>query len=155
VLDAIRRYADEDLYLRGAITHIGFPQKPLPYHRMRRHDGRSSSSLLQLLGYAVNGVVSTSTVVPIRAVTVVGFVAAALGFLYGAANVVVKLLFPHIVPPGMASVLAIVSFFAGLQLLALGVIGEYIRKIYLQSLGRPLGFIQDRVGFPDEHAAVP
>ena len=154
-LDAIRRYADEDLYLRGAITHIGFPQKPLPYHRMRRHDGRSSSGLLHLLGYAVNGVVSTSTVVPIRAVTVVGFVAAALGFLYGAANVVVKLLFPHIVPPGMASVLAIVSFFAGLQLLALGVIGEYIRKIYLQSLGRPLGFIQDRVGFPDEHAAVP
>jgi len=155
VLDAIRRYADEDLYLRGAIAHIGFPQKPLPYHRMRRHDGRSSSSLLHLLGYAVNGVVSTSTVVPIRAVTVVGFVAAALGFLYGAANVVVKLLFPHIVPPGMASVLAIVSFFAGLQLLALGVIGEYIRKIYLQSLGRPLGFIQDRVGFPDEHAAAP
>jgi dolichol-phosphate mannosyltransferase len=82
----------------------------------------------------------------------VGFLSAAFGFLYGAMNVVIKLLFPQIVPPGLATVLAIVSFFAGVQLLALGIIGEYIRKIYLQSLGRPLGFIQDRVGFAEDDA---
>jgi len=152
VLDAIRQYADEDLYLRGAIAHIGFPQKPLPYHRMRRQGGQSSSSLSYLFGYAVNGLISTSTVVPIRAVTLVGFLSAAFGFLYGTMNVVIKLLFPQIVPPGLATVLAIVSFFAGVQLLALGIIGEYIRKIYLQSLGRPLGFVQDRVGFAEDDA---
>jgi hypothetical protein len=83
--------------------------------------------------------------VPIRAVTIAGLGMAALGFVLTATLVIAKLLMPGASPHGFTSVASLVTFFAGVQLFSLGVIGEYIRKIYVQSLHRPRGFIQDRV----------
>ncbi len=145
VVDAILRYTEDDLYVRGAVAHVGFPQVPVPYVRQRRTAGRSSMGLSGLASYALEGILST-TVVPIRIVTLAGLSLSVLGILITAGLVVSKLLLPDAAPHGFTTVAALIGFFAGAQMFALGIIGEYIRKIYIQALGRPRGFIQDRVG---------
>lgn len=147
VLDAIGRYHEDDLYLRGAVAHIGFPQKEVPFARHKRAGGRSSIGAAGLAAYAINGLLST-TVVPIRAVVAAGLALAAFGFVLTAALASTKFFFPGQAPRGITMLATLVTFFAGAQLFAIGVIGEYIRKIYVQSLRRPRGFIQDRINFP-------
>ena len=145
VLEAIRCYTEDDLYLRGAVAHIGFRQKALPYDRVERVAGRSNAGIIHLFGYAMNGLISTSTVAPIRAVTLLGFFTSLTGFAFTIYVILAKLLWPNDVPHGISLLLAVVTTLAGIQMLSVGVIGEYIRKIYVQSLQRPPGFIQDRI----------
>jgi polyisoprenyl-phosphate glycosyltransferase len=147
ILDAMKLYREDDIYLRGVMAHIGFRQRAVPYERSARAAGKASSSLAYYVSYALNGLLSTSTVAPIRAVFMVGLLTASVGFGYCIFIVVAKLMAPDRVPKGIASVVALVTFFSGVQLFALGIIGEYIRKIYVQSLNRPTGFIQDTINF--------
>jgi polyisoprenyl-phosphate glycosyltransferase len=147
VLEAIRCYSEDDLYLRGAVAHIGYRQKAIIYDRAERVAGKSAAGAIHLIGYAMNGLISTSTVAPIRAVTLLGFLTSLVGFAFSAYVVLAKLLWPSEVPHGISLILAVVTTLAGIQMLSLGVIGEYIRKIYVQSLQRPPGFIQDKVNF--------
>lgn len=147
VLDALLQYGEDDLYLRGAVAHAGFPQKAVDYERAARAAGRSSMGPLALASFALNGLLST-TVVPIRMVVLVGFVFAVLGLALTAGLVLSKLVFPGVAPRGITMLGTLVTFFAGAQLFAIGIIGEYIRKIYIQSLRMPRGHIQDRVNLP-------
>lgn len=143
-LDALLQFRESDLYIRAAVAQVGFPQKPVEYVRQGRAAGSSSVNLIYLIGYALNGLLST-TVVPIRFVAVSGVAFSALGFLATLWLVVGKLIYKSAVPHGFTTLAALVTFFAGGQLLALGIIGEYIRKIYVQTLHRPRGFIKDRI----------
>jgi undecaprenyl-phosphate 4-deoxy-4-formamido-L-arabinose transferase len=79
-------------------------------------------------------------------VTIVGLITSAIGFLLTAWLVVGKYLYST-APHGFTTTASLITFFAGAQMLAMGIIGEYIRKIYVQTLQRPKGFIQDKVGF--------
>jgi glycosyltransferase involved in cell wall biosynthesis len=141
VLDALLAYQEDDLYIRGAIARIGFKQKPLPYERLARQKGESSNNYVRLISYAINGFVSTS-VAPIRLVSTLGFIFSSIGFLLSLAIILSKIFFPEAAPRGFTTIAVLVTFFAGLQLLGIGVIGEYMRKTYLQVLSRPLGFIE-------------
>lgn len=141
VLDALLSYQEDDLYIRGAIARIGFKQKPIPYERQARHKGESSNNYLRLISYAINGFVSTS-VAPIRLVSTMGFLFASIGFLLTILLVIAKFAFPEAAPRGFTTLAFLITFFAGLQLLGIGIIGEYLRKTYLQVLARPLGFIE-------------
>lgn len=145
VLDALKSYHEDDLYLRGAIAHIGFRQIEVPFERHARAGGRSSLTLFGLASYAINGLLSTTSVVPIRAVVIIGLVLSLLGFLLTAGLVASKFLFPGQAPRGITLLATLLTFFSGAQMFAIGIIGEYIRKIYVQSLQRPRGFIQDRI----------
>ena len=144
VLDAVKSYTEDDIYLRGVIAHIGFRQKAIPYERRRRHGGRSSNHLPFLIGYALNGIVSTS-VVPLRAVILTGIVTVLTGAVLILYNVVYNLLFPSAIPRGISTVIVLITFFAGVQIFSLGIIAEYLRKIYGQTLRRPQAFIMDKV----------
>ncbi len=150
VLDALSQFTEDDLYIRGVIGAIGFPQRAVPYRRAQRAGGTSSISPLGLVVYGLNGFVSTTTV-PIRMVTILGFTLAALGGALMVWVVVGKLALDS-APQGFSTLATLITFFAGAQLVALGTIGEYVRKIYVQSLHRPRGFIQDLVGFEDQRA---
>ncbi len=141
VLDALLSYQEDDLYIRGAIARIGFKQKYLLYNRLTRHKGESSNNLLRLVSYAINGFVSTS-VAPIRLVSTLGILFSSIGFLLTIIIVLAKIFFPEAAPRGFTTLAVLITFFSGLQLLGIGVIGEYMRKTYLQVLGRPLGFIE-------------
>jgi dolichol-phosphate mannosyltransferase len=146
VLDALKEYHEDDLYLRGAVAHVGFPQKAIPFERRKRQGGRSSIGLIGLIGYAMNGLLST-TVVPIRMVVVAGLALSAFGFVLTCGLVASKFLLPGAAPKGITMLATLVTFFAGAQLFAIGIIGEYVRKIYIQSLGLPRGFVRDRLNF--------
>jgi glycosyltransferase involved in cell wall biosynthesis len=146
-LDALLQFKEHDLYIRGAMALVGFAQKPVLFEKAPRAGGKSSVNFLYLLGYAINGLLST-TVVPLRLVTLAGVFVATLGFLLSGYIVVMKVLYPEHAPQGYTTVATLLTFFSGIQLLSLGVIGEYLRKIYMQSLQRPKGFIQDRVNLP-------
>lgn len=141
VLDALLAYQEDDLYIRGAIARIGFKQKPIHYERQARHKGESSNNYLRLISYAINGFVSTS-VAPIRLVSTMGIIFASLGFILTIMIILSKIFFPEAAPRGFTTLAVLVTFFAGLQLLGIGIIGEYLRKTYLQVLSRPLGFIE-------------
>jgi dolichol-phosphate mannosyltransferase len=143
-LDAMLRCAEDDVYLRGVAAAVGYRQKAIPYARAARSAGKSSNSLLGLVRYALNGIVSTTTG-PIRFVTVVGLALSVLGLLLTAGLVFVKVFLPVEAPRGITLLATLITFFSGAQLFAIGIIGEYIRKIYIQSLGMPRGFIQDRI----------
>jgi dolichol-phosphate mannosyltransferase len=146
VLKALEQYHEDDIYLRGVIAHIGFRQKRVDYDRAARAAGRSSIGLAGLAGYAINGLLST-TVVPIRAVVVVGLGLSGLGFLLTLWFLASKFIFRGVAPHGWTLQVCLLTFFSGAQLFAIGIIGEYIRKIYVQSLRMPRGFIQDKVNF--------
>ena len=146
VLDSIKLYSEDDIYLRGVIAHIGFSQKPVPYKRAPRERGQTSTNFLFLIGYGLNGLTST-TVAPLRAVTILGLFTALFGFTFGIITAASKLFFPEYVPHGITTLAILITFFAGVQILALGITGEYIRKIYVQSLNRPQAIIKDKVNF--------
>lgn len=148
-LDALLQYGENDLYIRGAVAQIGFPQKPIPYARRARAAGQSSVNFVYLVGYAINGVLSTSVVL-IRLVTLAGLATSLIGFLLTGYIVLGKWIFPGQQPHGFTTLASLITFFAGCQLLAMGIIGEYIRKIYIQSLQRPRGFVKDRINFDEK-----
>lgn len=143
-MDALMQFQEDDLYIRGAVGLIGFKQKPIFYQRQRRVAGKSSINFLGLISYGINGLLST-TVVPLRLVTIFGFTLALLGFLMIFVLIILKVLDPSSAPRGLTSISILIVFFSGIQVLSLGVIGEYLRKIYIQSLHRPRGFVQDQV----------
>lgn len=144
VLDSIKLYSEDDIYLRGVVAHIGFKQTAIPYHRVARTRGKTSTNFLFLVGYGLNGLTSTS-VAPLRAVTITGFFIALIGFFVGFVTAAYKILYPEFIPHGITTLATLITFFAGVQILTLGIIGEYIRKIFMQSLRRPQGIIMDKV----------
>ncbi len=141
MLDALLAYHEDDLYIRGAIARIGFKQKPIHYERAARLKGETSNNYLRLISYAINGFVSTS-IAPIRLVSTFGIFFASVGFILTILIILAKIFFPESAPRGFTTIAVLVTFFAGLQLLGIGIIGEYMRKTYLQVLSRPLGFIE-------------
>lgn len=145
-LNALLEFKENGLYLRGAVAQVGFRQMPIPYVRAPRARGTSSVGLFYLFGYAINGLLST-TIVPIRVVSTLGAFFAVIGFLLTLVFVVVGFLLPGRAPHGFTSLACLITFFAGLQLLAIGIVGEYLGKTYIQSLQRPRGFVQDKIGF--------
>lgn len=145
-LNSLLQFEEDDLYIRGAMGLVGFKQKAILYKRNKRAAGESSINFLGLIAYAINGLLST-TVVPLRLVSILGFSLAVLGAIMIVILISTRLLYPQAPPQGFTTLAVLIVFFAGLQTLALGVIGEYIRKIYIQSLHRPRGFIQDELNF--------
>jgi glycosyltransferase involved in cell wall biosynthesis len=142
-LDALHRYAEVNLFLRGIIPQLGFTTATVPYDRVERFAGESKYSMRKMLSLAINGVTSFS-VMPLRLIAVMGLlvclfsVAMVLRVLYGT-------LVLHDVIPGWASSVIPIYFLGGVQLLSIGVIGEYVGKIYLETKRRPRFLIQEEI----------
>ncbi|HDT6064386.1 TPA: glycosyltransferase, partial [Enterobacter kobei] len=139
-LDALLQYREQNLYIRGLIPLIGFPSEKVYYSRSERAAGESKYPLRKMLALALEGITSFS-VTPLRIVTAMGFVISilsSLGIIYTFAQY-----FMGRTVSGWASVILAVLFIGGVQMLCLGVIGEYIGKIYMESKGRPKYFIEE------------
>ncbi|HEY1393710.1 MAG TPA: glycosyltransferase family 2 protein [Methylibium sp.] len=134
-VDALQRYGECNLFLRGIVPKLGFSHATVYYDRGERLAGESKYPLGKMLALAVQGVTSFSAA-PLRAITMLGFVVSLLSFLGALWVVWVRLMGTHVVP-GWASIVVPVFFLGGIQLLSLGVIGEYIAKIYMETKRRP------------------
>ncbi len=142
-LDGLAQFKEANLFLRGMVPLVGFKSTSVYYERHERMAGRSHYPLAKMAALAVNGITSLS-VKPIRLITRTGFVVA-LASLVGVIWVLVSYLSGSTVP-GWASMTMVVCFMGGVQMLSLGVIGEYVGKIYLETKARPRYIVAQRVG---------
>ena len=143
VVDALMQLREESRYLPGMVPWLGFRQCAVPYEREGRSAGRSHFSPRALFRFAMDAITSFSER-PLRLASSTGFVITICSFLLAAVIVVRRLLEPSRSIPGFTSVLAAVLFMGGVQLLSIGLLGEYGGRIYRQSKGRPL-FIVDEL----------
>ena len=148
VLDIMNQMPEQHRLLRGMTPWIGFKQGHILYQRDRRYAGKTKYSLLRMLVLSLDGVTSFSSM-PLRCVGVLGVLTSALGFIYG-----VYALYQHVflskTITGWTSLVLLILFLGGVQLICLGVIGEYISRIYEQSKQRPLYIIDTIYG---DHAS--
>jgi dolichol-phosphate mannosyltransferase len=147
VVDVFLQMPERHRLLRGMWSWIGFPQVGLPYQRSPRFAGETKYPLRKMLGLALDGIVSFS-VVPLRLVTALGFLSAGAAFLGIVYTLWVRLL-THSWVRGWAISFVGMLFMAGVQMLCLGILGEYIGRIYTESKQRPL-FIRHEILRRDE-----
>ena len=154
VIESLRGFREVNLFLRGIIPLIGFRSRVVEYERAARFAGKSKYGMRRMLGLALDGITSFS-VLPLRLVSLLG-----LTIFVGAIGVTVwalwLALFTDKTIPGWASVVVPMYFLGGVELLALGVIGEYLGRLYLEAKARPRYFVEQTVGdFITDQSAVP
>lgn len=141
VLKELKNFKEVNVFLRGIVPLVGFKSTCVYYERHERLAGKGHYPLKRMISLALNGITSLS-VKPIRIITVLGFLVAFVSTIGIIWSVVVTLLGKTVA--GWASIVSIVCFLGGIQLLSLGVIGEYIGKMYLEVKGRPRFIIEKR-----------
>jgi glycosyltransferase involved in cell wall biosynthesis len=142
VIECLRRMPEHHRYLRGMRSWVGFRQVGMPVERDPRHSGRSKYSVLGLIKLASDGIFAFS-IVPIRAAALIGLMAIALSVVYIFYALYAKL-FLHESPIGFTALIMTVTFLSGVLLFFVGVIGEYVGRIYEETKARPI-YIVDRV----------
>lgn len=148
VVDALAAMPERNRFLRSLRSWVGFRQIGIEYERESRAAGTTKYSLRKLMGLALSGYVGFSSF-PLRLASWLGIAAASIGFL-----VTIWVIFSRLtdegVPQGWASLSALVLFMGGVQLTMLGILGEYVRRVYDEVRNRPLYVVRSRVGFGDE-----
>lgn len=140
-IESLMEFKEVNLFLRGIAPLLGYKSDVVYYDRLSRELGESKYPLRKMLSFAWNGITSFS-IMPLRLVSVLGFVFFMLSLGIGGYALYIKF-FTDNALWGWASTLIPLSFFSGIQLLSLGVIGEYIGKIYIESKHRPRYFIEE------------
>jgi polyisoprenyl-phosphate glycosyltransferase len=141
-LDALLRHREVNLFLRGLIPQLGFPVTLVPYSRQPRLQGETKYTLRKMLGLAVDGITSFS-VMPLRIIALLGAVIFVGTMLVGLFFLYVALARSSQLVPGWASTVLPLLFLGGMQLLSIGVLGEYVGKIYLETKRRPRFIVQE------------
>ena len=141
VLQEFANFKEVNLFLRGMIPLVGFPSTSVFYARQERLAGKSHYPFKKMLALAFDGVTSLS-IKPIRLITGLGIIVALLSFA-GVVWTITERFFGNTVA-GWASMTSILCFISGIQLISLGVLGEYIGKIYMETKARPRYIISDR-----------
>jgi glycosyltransferase involved in cell wall biosynthesis len=143
-LDAFRAMREGNRFIRGMWDWIGFHQTGIPYEPPERFAGRSKYGIRRMLRLAVDAILGFSNI-PLRAALTVGVAVSFASFAFGMSAIVGILLGQHLVP-GWASLMVLTSFVLGIQLIVLGVIGEYIGRIYDEVKHRPIYIVRNRHG---------
>jgi dolichol-phosphate mannosyltransferase len=147
VVDALNRLREKHRLLRAMTSWVGFKQIAVPYARAERFAGESKYPLRKMLGLALDGIVSFSAV-PLKLVTMVGLAFSALSVL-GILYAVAQRLWSNNWVPGWTILFIAVMLIGGLQFIFLGVMGEYIGRIYSEAKNRPLYLTMEELGFED------
>lgn len=145
VVDQLKAAPERHRYLRGLRTWVGFRQIGIPIEREERSAGESKYNFVKLFKLAFDGIFSFS-VTPLRTATFLGAITVGLSMLWAAFTIYAKLMLDHS-PQGFTGLAVSIAFFAGVQLIFLGVIGEYIGRIYEQVKGRPLYIVQQQARY--------
>ena len=146
VVDALLTMPEQSRYLRGMVAWTGFRQEPVYFERAPRLAGRTKYSLGRMVRLATDGILSFS-VIPLRLATYLGFAASALA-LIGIVYALVLRLLTDVWVTGWTLLFIAMLFLGGVQLLVLGVIGEYLGRAYGELKRRPLYFVKEKLGFP-------
>jgi glycosyltransferase involved in cell wall biosynthesis len=148
VIEELRRLSETHGFLRGMVAYVGFKQAAVLYDRDARLTGTGNyNRLIGSLRIGINGLVGFSSR-PLQLMSMAGFVVAAISFAIGLWYVIQKLI-GFDLTPGLPTTVLVISFFSGVQLLALGVVGEYIGRIYDETKRRPMYIVDRMVNFSE------
>ena len=153
VVDHLRGMTEHHRYLRGMRSWVGFRQTGIAVERSERHSGESKYSALKRLKFALDGIFAFSTV-PIRAASILGAIAILLSALYAIVTIYAKV-FLHQTVQGFAALIVVMTFLSGVLLFFLGIVGEYVGRVYEELKARPLYVVDRCIGhaFTDRPAA--
>ncbi len=140
VVDAIKQLPERRRFMKGLFAWVGFRQATIPFTRKPRSAGQSKFSSWRLWNFALEGLTSFSTV-PLRIWTYVGTFVALLSFIFGVVIIGRTILLGRDLP-GYASLITVILFLGGIQLIGLGIIGEYLGRMYMEIKGRPIYIIR-------------
>lgn len=155
VIEIVRRIDDPYPYFRGLVADLGFEPATIEFHQPRRKHGITHNNVFTLYDIAMLGITSYSKL-PLRLATMLGFCMAVASFLVSLGYLVTKLLYWNRFSFGLAPLLIGIFFLGSVQLLFIGVIGEYVGSIYTQVQHRPLVIEKERINFgEDSEPAVP
>ncbi len=143
VVDVMNQMPEESRYMRGMRSWIGFEQIGIDYERSERAAGESKYSFRKLLQLAYNGIFNFSEF-PIKLIKRVGYIAVSSSFIYLIYSIYRKLAFND-VPQGFTATIFIIVFFSGIQLFFMGIMGEYLLRIFFQVKGRPLFIVKNEI----------
>lgn len=151
VVEVLNAMPERARFLRGMVSWAGFRQVALPYARAARHAGQSKYPFRKMVHFATDGIISFS-LVPLKLAIWTGFLAIWIA-VAGIIVAVVDRLINKQLPRGWASLFVAVLFMGGVQLISLGILGEYLGRIYTEVKRRPLYVVQERLGFPASNTA--
>lgn len=141
VAEVLRSMRERHRFIRGMVSWVGGKQVAVPYDRKARFAGETKYPLRKMVAFAVDAITSFS-IVPLRLVTFLALTVIGLTILAGLGVVVIKLVNPNYFIPGYPSIIITIVFFGGVQLLALGIIGEYLGRMYEATKSRPIYIIE-------------
>ena len=144
VVEAFKEMPEQNRFIRGMVSWIGFDQVPLEYNRDDRFAGETKYPLRKMIKFATDGIVSFSTK-PLKLTAIFGIGTIGISILLIIYTIITKIMSDTSM--GWASTMCVILFFSGVQLLSLGVIGEYIARIYDESKNRPLYLVKEKINF--------
>jgi len=154
VANALLAMPERDRFVRGMVSWLGFSQVGVSYRREARTAGVTKFSFFKMLRFAMDGIFSFS-VLPLRIATWTGFAASGMAILGIIVAVIERLFGVHGLVKGWTSILIAVLFLGGVQLICMGIIGEYVGRTYGESKRRPLYVLRERIGFKAREGGNP
>ena len=149
MVDAVLSMSEYHRFSKGIFSWVGFNTKYISYKANEREAGESKWSFLKLFKYAIDGIIAFSTL-PLRLSIATGFVTAIISIIYLIVVILQKLI-QGIDVPGYATIIVLILFLGGMQLFCLGILGEYLAKVYVQSKNRPIYILKEHLGKDDEN----
>ncbi|MFZ5353372.1 MAG: glycosyltransferase family 2 protein [Bacillota bacterium] len=149
VVNALKSMPEKNRFIRGMVSWVGFKQTPLEYERDERYAGVTKYPLKKMLKFAFDGIVSFSTK-PLKVSQLLGFIAVIFALMVLVYSVAYRLLGGRNLVSGWASIMTTITFLGGVQLISIGILGEYIGRMYDQSKNRPLYIIEKEININEE-----
>lgn len=149
VADELRGMREKNRFLRGMVSWIGFRQTPIEYEREERFAGETKYPLKKMIKFAMDGIISFSSK-PLKLSQYLGFFAVICAIAVFVYSVAYRLVGGVNLVSGWASIMTTVAFLGGVQLISIGILGEYIGRMYEESKGRPLYIIEKEININDE-----
>jgi polyisoprenyl-phosphate glycosyltransferase len=144
--EQLKQLREKDRYIRGLVAWIGFRQTGVPYHRDKRYAGKTKFTYSKMIKFAIDGIASFSTI-PLKLATWLGYISAGFAFAYLLSVFVQKAM--GITVEGWATVMVSMLFLGGVQLICLGIIGEYLGRVFNEIKPRPIYVIDEILGMQD------
>ena len=149
VVNELNSLPESNRFLRGLRAWVGFKQTSVPYVRPERMFGRTTNSLLKNIGWARKAILSFSYI-PLELITILGLATVAASFLAIVAQITARLLAPQLVPTGFTTIITLILFLGGIQLLCLSIIGSYLAHIYDEVKRRPPYVVESILNHPQQ-----
>ncbi|MDJ0593722.1 MAG: glycosyltransferase family 2 protein [Pleurocapsa sp. MO_226.B13] len=148
VVDAIKKLPEKTRFMKGLFAWVGYKQTSILFDREPRYGGNSTWNYWKLWNFALDGITSFSFL-PLKVWSYVGVIISLISLFY-ALFLVIRTLILGVDVPGYASLMVAILFLGGIQLITLGVLGEYLGRVYEEVKGRPLYFVREEYGFESE-----